>query len=145
MAEAGDDCGMETSSVSVISEGQARLLHSCEAVEVFTEAVLCWKMVEKDELLVDEDMLELWSSALVLAHLQQWVRPCHYTYMKNLLHHFPTYYAYSVKKPIGELNLKRVLDEDTGPGVFFLFLFFLLLLHWATFVRTYVCMYMLYI
>ena len=23
-------------------------------------------------------------------------------------------YAYSVKEPIGELNLKRALDEDTG-------------------------------
>ena len=34
--------------------------------------------------------------------------------MKNLIHHFPTCYAYSVKKPIGELNLKRALDEDTG-------------------------------
>ena len=30
-------------------------------------------------------------------------------------------YAYSVKKPIGELNLKRALDEDTGPVVFSLF------------------------
>ena len=28
-------------------------------------------------------------------------------------------YAYSVKEPIGELNLKRALDEDTG--VFFFF------------------------
>ena len=28
-------------------------------------------------------------------------------------------YAYSVKEPIGELNLKRALDEDTG--VFFSF------------------------
>ena len=27
---------------------------------------------------------------------------------------FPTCYAYSVKDPIGELNLKRALDEDTG-------------------------------
>ena len=27
-------------------------------------------------------------------------------------------YAYSVKEPIGELNLKRALDEDTGPRVF---------------------------
>ena len=34
--------------------------------------------------------------------------------MKNLIHHFPTCYAYSVKKPLGELNLKRALDEDTG-------------------------------
>ena len=33
--------------------------------------------------------------------------------MKNLQYHFPTCYAYSVKEPIGELNLKRVLDEDT--------------------------------
>ena len=31
--------------------------------------------------------------------------------MKNLIYHFPTCYAYSVKKPIGELNLKRALDE----------------------------------
>ena len=30
--------------------------------------------------------------------------------------------AYSVKEPIGELNLKRALDEDTGPGVFSSFL-----------------------
>ena len=34
--------------------------------------------------------------------------------MKNLIHHFPTFHAYSEKKPIGELNLKRALDEDTG-------------------------------
>ena len=33
--------------------------------------------------------------------------------MKNLIHHFPTCYAYSVKEPIGELNLKRALNEDT--------------------------------
>ena len=26
----------------------------------------------------------------------------------------PFCYAYSVKEPIGELNLKRALDEDTG-------------------------------
>ena len=36
------------------------------------------------------------------------------SYMKNLRYHFPTCYAYSVKEPIGELNLKRALDEDTG-------------------------------
>ena len=41
--------------------------------------------------------------------------------MKN---HFPTCYAYSVKKPIEELNLKRALDEDTG--VFYFFFSFLL-------------------
>ena len=34
--------------------------------------------------------------------------------MKNLRYHFLTCYAYSVKEPIGELNLKRTLDEDTG-------------------------------
>ena len=34
--------------------------------------------------------------------------------MKNLRYHFPTCYAYSVKEPIGELNLKRALKEDTG-------------------------------
>ena len=34
--------------------------------------------------------------------------------MKNLRYHFPTCYAYSVTEPIGELNLKRALDEDTG-------------------------------
>ena len=39
--------------------------------------------------------------------------------MKNLRYHFPTCYAYSVKEPIGELNLRRALDEDTG--VFFSF------------------------
>ena len=33
---------------------------------------------------------------------------------ENLRYHFPTCYAYSVKEPIGELNLKRALDEDTG-------------------------------
>ena len=47
--------------------------------------------------------------------------------MKNLRYHFPTCYAYSVKEPIGELNLKRALDEDTG--VFSSF--FHLLLHWV--------------
>ena len=31
-------------------------------------------------------------------------------FMKNLIHHFSSCYAYSVKKPIGELNLKRALD-----------------------------------
>ena len=36
-------------------------------------------------------------------------------------------YAYSVKEPIGELNLKRALDEDTG--VFSSFFHFLL--HWV--------------
>ena len=41
-------------------------------------------------------------------------------------------YAYSVEKPIGELNLKRALDEDTGPGVFLSsFPLFHLLLHWV--------------
>ena len=39
--------------------------------------------------------------------------------MKNLIYHFPTCYAYSVKKPIGELNLKRALNEDTGVFSFF--------------------------
>ena len=39
--------------------------------------------------------------------------------MKNLIHHFPKCYAYSVKMPIGELNRERALDEDTG--VFFFF------------------------
>ena len=47
--------------------------------------------------------------------------------MKNLRYHFPTCYAYSVKEPIGELNLKRALDEDTV--VFSSF--FHLLLHWV--------------
>ena len=38
-------------------------------------------------------------------------------------------YVYSVKEPIGELNLKRALDKDTR--VFLSsFLFFHLLLHW---------------
>ena len=37
-----------------------------------------------------------------------------YCSMKNLRYHFPTCYAYPVKEPIGELNLKRALDEDTG-------------------------------
>ena len=44
-------------------------------------------------------------------------------YMKNLRYHFPTCYAYSVKEPIGELNLKRALDEDTGVFSFFFSLF----------------------
>ena len=30
-----------------------------------------------------------------------------------LIHHFPTCYAYSIKKPIGELNLERAFNEDT--------------------------------
>ena len=46
--------------------------------------------------------------------------------MKNLRYHFPTCYAYSVKEPIGELNLKRALDEDTG-----VFSSFFHLLHWV--------------
>ena len=50
------------------------------------------------------------------------------TYMKNLIYHFPTCYAYSVKRPIGELNLKRALDEDTRVFSSF-FSFFHLLLH----------------
>ena len=41
------------------------------------------------------------------------------SYMKNLRYHFPTCYAYSVKEPIGELNLKRALDEDSGVFSFF--------------------------
>ena len=36
-----------------------------------------------------------------------------FSYMLCLRYHFPTCYAYSVKEPIGELNLKRALDEDT--------------------------------
>ena len=43
--------------------------------------------------------------------------------MKNLRYHFPTCYAYSVKEPIGELNLKRALDEDTGVFSSFLIIF----------------------
>ena len=35
-------------------------------------------------------------------------------HIKNLRYHFPTCYAYSVKESIGELILKRALDEDTG-------------------------------
>ena len=46
--------------------------------------------------------------------------------MKNLRYHFPICYAYSVKEPIGELNLKRALDE--ARSLFFLlfpsFIFF---------------------
>ena len=43
-----------------------------------------------------------------------------YAYMKKLIIPFPyMLYAYSVKKPIGELNLKRALDEDTGVFSFF--------------------------
>ena len=47
--------------------------------------------------------------------------------MKNLRYHSPTCYTYSVKEPIGELNLKRALDEDTG----IFSSFFHLLLHWV--------------
>ena len=50
--------------------------------------------------------------------------------MKNLRYHFPTCYAYSVKEPIGELNLKRTLDEDTG--VFSSFLMY----YTITYIRT---------
>ena len=39
---------------------------------------------------------------------------------ENLRYHFPTCYAYSVKEPIGELNLKRALDEDIYRSLFFL-------------------------
>ena len=35
-------------------------------------------------------------------------------FMNNLIYHFPTCYAYSIKKPIGELNPERAFDEDTG-------------------------------
>ena len=48
-----------------------------------------------------------------------------YIYMKNLIYHFPTCYTchlFSVKKPIGEQNLKRALDEDTVFSFFFSFL-----------------------
>ena len=41
------------------------------------------------------------------------------TYMKNLIHHFPTCCAYLVKKPIGELSLERALEKDTGVFSFF--------------------------
>ena len=35
-------------------------------------------------------------------------------HMKNLRYHFPTcYMPILLKEPIGELNLKRALDEDT--------------------------------
>ena len=41
-------------------------------------------------------------------------------HMKKLIIPFPyMLYAYSVKEPIGELNLKRALDEDTGVFSFF--------------------------
>ena len=53
--------------------------------------------------------------------------------MKNLIHPFSTCYAYSVKKPIGELNLERALDEDIQVLESFLSSFphFHLLLHWV--------------
>ena len=41
-------------------------------------------------------------------------------HMNNLIYHFPTCYAYSVKKPIGG---ERALDEDRGPGDFPFFFF----------------------
>ena len=54
---------------------------------------------------------------------------CHiqHTYEKSKIQFSYMLYAYSVKEPIGELNLKRALDEDTG--VFSSF--FSLLLHWV--------------
>ena len=45
----------------------------------------------------------------------------HSTYEKSNIPISYTCCAYSVKKPIGELNLKRALDEETGPGVFSFF------------------------
>ena len=55
--------------------------------------------------------------------------------MKNLIHHFPTCYAYSVKKPIGELSLERDLDEDTESYFLSSFPLFHLLPHWPMMVR----------
>ena len=43
--------------------------------------------------------------------------------MNNLIHNFPIHYAYSVNKAYRELNLERVLDEDTGVFLFFLLFF----------------------
>ena len=37
-----------------------------------------------------------------------------YVYKKSKISFSYMLYAYSVKEPIGELNLKRALDEDTG-------------------------------
>ena len=37
-----------------------------------------------------------------------------YLYEKSKIPFSYMLYAYSVKEPIGELNLKRALDEDTG-------------------------------
>ena len=37
-----------------------------------------------------------------------------YIYEKSKILFSYMLYAYSVKEPIGELNLKRALDEDTG-------------------------------
>ena len=45
-------------------------------------------------------------------------------------------YDYSVKKPIGELNLKRALDKDTGVFSFFFSFSFLHLLHWVIIIHT---------
>ena len=53
-----------------------------------------------------------------------------YVYKKSKISFSYMLYAYSVKEPIGELNLKRALDEDTGVFSSF-FPFFRLLLHWV--------------
>ena len=57
---------------------------------------LCWLLLEKS------------------FYFNESLSPLESVYVKNLIYHFPTCYAYSVKEPIGELNLKRALDEDTG-------------------------------
>ena len=58
------------------------------------------------------------SVAILYTFLYMYIQSAVYIYiicMKNLRYHFPKMlYAYSVKEPIGELNLKRALDEDTG-------------------------------
>ena len=54
------------------------------------------------------------NSETLVSHVSFFVSIITVKDMKNLRYHFPTCYAYSVKEPIGELNLKRALDEDTG-------------------------------
>ena len=56
------------------------------------------------------DLFHLKSITILLMHIFIYTVV---SQMKNLRYHFPTCSAYSVKRPIGELNLKRALDEDT--------------------------------
>ena len=59
---------------------------------------------------LDPDQLNVTGTYVIVLEYHIHIRTC----MKNLRYHFPTCYAYSVKEPIRELNLKRAVDEDTG-------------------------------